>query len=95
MKKLNYRDYLNHYDSVLRAYKNCSQAKLRAEDEILEMMMECGGHSYRVLSKNCFQFTAAFLKDIISEETGEILYTEVHYFSRTRWNSIWNVELEF
>lgn len=59
--------------NYLRAYKNAkyssirecyntrpSDAKLRAEMNIMKVMAELGGHDYKILSFNRFYFTCAY-----------------------------------
>lgn len=57
----NYRNYRNSdmYD-IYDAYKNPSFAKTRAFRACADKCAEYGGENLKVVSKNCFIFTAGF-----------------------------------
>ena len=85
---MRHSDYLNNYRTVYEAYEKPSETKVAIEKIILDIMNNYNGHSYRVLSRNCFMFTAAFLTDNVNPETGEVESADMHYFSKTKWDEV-------
>lgn len=55
------REYIrSSYTSVTYFYKTCSGAKISAEESIKREMCNKEGTRYRVLTGNCFHFTAGY-----------------------------------
>ena len=58
--------YINAYNrssmyDLREAYANPSTAKTRADYECRMMMQEEGGHGYKIISYNTFQFSVAWI----------------------------------
>lgn len=56
--------------SIFGAYKNPSEAKIRAERALLREMTQRNGWGYKVINHNCQRFTAGYL--FTNPETGVI-----------------------
>ena len=52
---------VSNYQTVIDAYKAPSWAKVRADRLCLDMMTREGGHGYKVISFNSFQFSVAWM----------------------------------
>lgn len=60
------RHFINAYNrsetyTLNQAYAKSSTAKTRADYNCRMMMQEEGGHGYKIISYNTFQFTAAWI----------------------------------
>lgn len=59
-----YKKYLNHPGRTIHTeYKNPSSIKIQLWNDIVHEAIMCGGHDVRCIGANCYQFTAAYLKD--------------------------------
>ena len=90
LNRLGAQAYVTSYNrasalSVCGAYKHPSDAKIRAEKDILRKMAERKGWGYKIISRTCQFFTAGYLFE--NPDTGAItlcIHTPRHIYE-TEW----------